>query len=470
MMMAGRVVAAEPPNVILIMTDDQGWGQTGYYKHPVLKTPNLDAMARNGLRLDRFYAGSPVCSPTRATVLTGRTNDRTGVISHGYALRLQERTLSVAMKKAGYATGHFGKWHLNGFYGPGAPILSGDRHGPGAFGFEHWVSVTNFFDLDPLMSVNGEIKQFKGNTSEIIVGEAMKFIDQCRSNGKPFFTVIWDGSPHSPWQAEDQDVQDKAFTGLDEKSRQHYGELVAFDRSVGELRKGLRDRKLADNTLIWYCSDNGGLSKVRPSANGGLRGHKGTIYEGGLRVPAIIEWPAKLKPRVSSFPASTLDIFPTLMDLLNLKSDAIHSVHDGMSLKGLLDADIEVREKAIPFRYKKGFSLIDNQYKLINHDLKKGKFELYDLNKDPAESENLVKKLPKIFNRMKSEMHKWNQSIQTSYAGQDYPEGKVDPKHPSRRNWYEHKSYEPYYEEWKDRPEFSQYYKRIKKKKNQFKK
>ena len=143
-------VEAENPNIVLVMADDMGWGQTGYYNHPVLKTPHLDAMAAGGLRFDRFYAGGPVCSPTRATVLTGRTHDRTGVQSHGFALRKQEKTLAVALRGLGYATGHFGKWHLNGLRGPGVPILKEDTHGPAGFGFDEWLSVTNFFDKDPV--------------------------------------------------------------------------------------------------------------------------------------------------------------------------------------------------------------------------------------------------------------------------------------------------------------------------------
>ena len=151
------------PNIILIMTDDQGWGQTGYNNHPVLDTPNLDAMAENGLRFDRFYAGSPVCSPTRASVLTGRSNDRTGVLSWGYALRTQEKTIASALKRVGYSTGHFGKWHLNGLSGPGVPIFKNDSHNPSKFGFDQWLSVSNFFDINPLMSENGvfvDLRQF----------------------------------------------------------------------------------------------------------------------------------------------------------------------------------------------------------------------------------------------------------------------------------------------------------------------
>ena len=178
------------PNIILIMTDDQGWGQTGYYNHPVLKTPNLDAMAKNGIRFDRFYAAAPVCSPTRASVLTGRTNDRSGVPSHGYALRTQEKTIGKALQKAGYATGHFGKWHLNGLRGPGVPIFKEDSHSPGNFGFDHWLTVTNFFDINPLMSENGSFVDLKGDSSEIIVNKALAFIKKKISENVLFFTVI----------------------------------------------------------------------------------------------------------------------------------------------------------------------------------------------------------------------------------------------------------------------------------------
>lgn len=174
---ATKPQADNRPNLILVMTDDQGWGQTGYYNHPILKTPNLDSMAANGLRFDRFYAGAPVCSLTRATVLTGRSNNRSNVLTHGYAMLVQERTIAKAMKKAGYQTAHFGKWHLNGYRGVGVPILESDTHHPGHFGFDKWFSVTNFFGMDPLMGRKGKLEQFKGDSSEIIVDEALKLIE-----------------------------------------------------------------------------------------------------------------------------------------------------------------------------------------------------------------------------------------------------------------------------------------------------
>ena len=327
-------LSAAKPNVVLVMADDQGWGQMGYMNHPALKTPHLDAMSENGLRLDRFYAGGPVCSPTRATVLTGRTHDRTGVFDHGYALRIQEKTLGQAMKRAGYATGHFGKWHLNGLRGPGAPIFKEDSHHPGAFGFDEWLSVTNFFDRNPIMSRKGKIEEYSGDSSEIIVDEALKFIKTNATANKPFFTVIWYGTPHDPWTAAKADK--KSFTKLSQKAQEHYGELVAMDRSIGTLRKGLREMGVAQNTLVWFMSDNGGLPRLDPPTTGGLRSFKGSMYEGGLRVPAIIEWPKGIsKVRITKHPAGAVDIFPTIAEVAGLEKSDLLKPQDGMSLAKL---------------------------------------------------------------------------------------------------------------------------------------
>ena len=441
----------ESPNIILIMTDDQGWGQTGYYDHPVLETPNLDAMAENGLRFERFYAAAPVCSPTRASILTGRTNDRTGVMDHGYALRKQEKTIAVALQKAGYATGHFGKWHLNGLRGPGVPILKNDSHSPGKFGFDHWLTVTNFFDIDPLMSENGSFIDLKGNSSEIIVKKALEFIKEKTSQNLPFFAVIWDGSPHDPFLASEKDRDN--FKDLDNQSQHHYGELVAFDRSLGVLRKTLKDLGLQNNTILWYCSDNGGLRNISPPSVGGLRGYKTTIWEGGLRVPAIIEWPKKIKPKVTNYPASTMDIFPTIADILNLPDTDLLKPIDGITLKPIFKNDLSNREKRIPFRYKDQGALIDNNFKLVVTSIDKEKFELYDLEKDFSESIDLSSQNPLIFNQMKTDYLKWSESIDSSQVGMDYPEGKV-LNNPERHFWMNDDRYKPYLKEWINRPEY----------------
>jgi arylsulfatase A-like enzyme len=439
------------PNIILLMTDDQGWGQTGYYNHPVLKTPNLDKMAANGIRFDRFYAGAPVCSPTRASVLTGRTNDRTGVYTHGYALRQQEKTLAEALKQQGYATAHFGKWHLDGLVGPGVPILADDPYGPGRFGFDEWISVTNFFDIDPLMSDNGTFREYQGTTSDIIVDLALQFIGKNAAEGKPFFAVIWDGSPHNPWRTTDKDKA--GFEEFDENSQNHYGELVAFDRSVGTLRGKLRDLGIAENTLIWYCSDNGGLSGITPTTVENLRGFKGSLWEGGIRVPAIIEWPAKVKPSVTDFPVSTMDIFPTIAEIAGIPDSARIFPQDGLSVHNVMLGNASEREKPIPFRFEKGGALLDNDFKLYTDDRESGHFQLFNLTGDPEETTDVSEKYPEKFNELKSQFAAFNQSVENSIRGIDYPEGELTDT-PRRRGWMTDPDYEPFLEEWLQRWEY----------------
>lgn len=451
---------AKKPNIILIMTDDQGWGQTGYYKHPVLKTPNLDAMAKNGLRLDRFYAGAPVCSPTRASVLTGRANDRTGVPSHGKAMRLPERTIASALQKAGYATGHFGKWHLNGLRGAGVPVLKDDPYGPAGFGFETWMTVTNFFDLDPLMGSHDGVHQFEGDSSQVIVGEAIKFMKSQLAKEKPFFAVIWDGSPHDPFEASEADMA--PFVDLDKRSAQHYAELVAFDRSVGLLRKTLRDLGAAEDTILWFCSDNGGLPRIKPSTTGGLRGNKGTVWEGGLRVPGIVEWPAGIKPRVTSYPASTMDIFPTIVDLLDLPEESLLKPVDGESLKTLFTKELKKRENPIPFHFLGKGALVDNQFKLASLKISKDEFALYDLGKDPGETTDVSGEHPERFKKMVGLYRTWFQSVQNSIAGKDYPDD-FDPKSvPESKFWVKDPRYQAFFESWKQYPGFQKVYKETK--------
>ena len=452
--LAALAPAADParPNIVLVMADDMGWGQTGYYNHPVLKTPHLDAMAAAGLRLDRFYAGAPNCSPTRATVLTGRSNDRTGVLNHGYALHRQEKTLPRALRDAGYVTGHFGKWHLNGYSGPGAPILENDRHSPGAFGFDEWLSVTNFFDRDPVLSRKGKFEEHTGDSSEIIVAQALQFLERHRGGGKPMFTVIWYGSPHSPMIASEADKA--AFASLDAGSANHYGELVAMDRSIGALRAGLRKLGIAENTLVWFNSDNGGLPEIKPTTVAHLRGFKNTLYEGGLRVPGIVEWPAVIKPRVTRYPAGTMDIFPTLAEIARLPATAMLKPSDGLSLKPLFASELRERPQPIAFRHQNRGALVDNRYKLVVPKVGGDAFELYDLESDPGEAKNIFAEKPELAQRLRGAFLKWNESVNASVAGRDYPEGKVDPAEPGTRPWVTAPEYAAHLSMLRERPEY----------------
>lgn len=442
------------PNIVLVMADDMGWGQTSYYDHPMLETPNLDAMAAAGLRFDRFYAGAPNCSPTRATVMTGRNNDRVGVFDHGFPLRLQERTIAQALRDAGYATAHFGKWHLNGLQGPGVPVFEFDERSPGAFGFETWLSVTNFFDRDPIMSRRGAFEQFQGDSSEIIVDEALEYLRGRAGEEAPFFVVIWYGSPHSPFVAAESDRTE--FAELADASAHHYGELVAMDRSIGTLRAGLRELGVAENTLLWFNSDNGGLPNIEPETVGGLRGFKGSVYEGGLRVPAVAEWPAGIaEPRATEHPSGTFDIFPTVAELAGLDDSVLIQPVDGVSLAPLFGGEIGRRAKPMGFSHRGKAALIDNDWKILTTDVEAGEYAVYNLKDDPAEAVDLSASAHEEAARLRALLDAFTASVAESRAGKDYPEGEVDPSHPTRRMWHDIEAYQPYIEQWRELPAYS---------------
>lgn len=433
------------------MSDDQGWGQVGYYGHPILKTPNLDEMAKNGLRLDRFYAGAPVCSPTRASVLTGRANDRTAVFSHGEPMRIQEKTIAQALKGIGYTTAHFGKWHLNGLKGPGVPILADDLRNPGYFGFDEWISVTNFFDIDPLMSHKGEIEEYTGSSSDIIVRQALEFIANNKNN--PFFVVIWYGSPHDPWSALPGDKIDLPHQ-LEEKDKNYLGEIVEMDRSIGVLRNELKNWGLAHNTILWFNSDNGGLPQGGKAGVGGLRGFKGSVYEGGIRVPGIIEWPAQITGgQISSYPASTMDIFPTINSIVGLATNPMVQPIDGVSIKSIFNRTTTIRQKPIPFKYRNKGALIDNNYKLVVEDIEKKRYALYDLNVDTNENEDILSTQAEKGREMIEYYETWLETVENSIAGNDYQGGLTVPD-PDSEFWWDTPEYKPYIEKWRDRPEY----------------
>ncbi len=439
------LAAAQRPSIVLLMTDDQGWGQTGYRDHPHLKTPNLDAMAEAGLRFENFYAGASNCSPTRATVLTGRSNDRTGVYNHGHALRLQERTVAQALASSGYATAHFGKWHLNGLRGPGVPIFADDTHHPGRFGFETWVSVSNFFDRDPLMSRQGAVEPFEGDSSEIIVEEALRYIRRVRDSGRPFFVVIWYGTPHAPMIASEADR--RPFSGLPLGHQHHLGELVAMDRSVGSLRRGLREMGIHRSTLLWFNSDNGGLPAYGRETVGGLRGNKGSMYEGGLRVPGIVEWPDGIpSPRTTRVRASTVDIFPTLAEAAGLPASAMLQPVDGISLLPLFREEWEERPSPLFFHHQSRGVAIEGDHKLL---VTRSGHELYHLSDDPAETRNLYDPSDPLSLSLLGKYRDWKKTLDASREGRDYPEGKVLPGHPEPVQWREAPAYQPWLERFR---------------------
>jgi len=329
--------AAERPHVVLVMADDQGWGDMAYNGHRVLKTPHFDEAAAAGLRFDRFYAAAPVCSPTRGSVMTGRHPNRYGVFKWGYPMRPQEITVAEALKKAGYATGHFGKWHLGS-------VRKTSPANPGQNGFDHWLSAPNFFDNDPILSREGKAVQMQGESSIVTVDAALQWIGEQAQGDDPLLAVVWFGSPHGPHRAV---AEDRALYEDQAKAFQHfYGEITGMDRAFGKLRKGLADLGIRDDTILWYCSDNGGLPRV--GSTGG-RGHKGQIYEGGLRVPSILEWPARIKqPRQTDMRCNTSDIYPTLLEIAGVEIPEQPPL-DGISLVGLIEGKMQKRPKGMGF-------------------------------------------------------------------------------------------------------------------------
>jgi len=447
-----------PANIVLCMADDQGWGDMAYNAHPVLKTPHFDAMAKEALRFDRFYAAAPVCSPTRGSVMTGRHPNRFGCFKWGRSLRPQEVTVAEALKKAGYVTGHFGKWHLGS-------VVKGSPVNPGASGFDEWLSAPNFFDNDPIMSRQGVAVQTKGESSMVTVDAAIEFIRKYADGAKPFLAVVWFGSPHGPHQAAE--VDRKLYEDQSAKLQNFYGEITGMDRAFGKLRKELRTLGIRDNTILWYCSDNGGLPGV--GATGG-RGNKGTVYEGGLRVPAILEWPARAGgSRVTNVPCNTSDIYPTLLEITGANV-AKQPPLDGVSLVGLIDGKMKRRPKPMGFwdypakgistpskrwmesllkaqqagkdvddasRLRLDAGVISRQYPEDSfpghaawldwpwklHRIEKGanvKFELYNLAKDAMEETDLTDRQQKRVASMKPQLKAWLVSVVRSLNGKDY--------------------------------------------------
>ena len=475
------------PNIILMMGDDHGWDEVGYNGHPFVKTPVLDEMAESGLRFDRFYSGHPSCSPTRGSFLTGRHPNRYGTFTPGYSIRPEEITLADIVTKAGYATAHFGKWHLG-------PVKKESPTNPGAMGFDEWFSHDNFFEMDPVMSRNGNPPQkVEGEGSEIIIEETIRFIEKSTAQDKPFMAVVWFGSPHEPYSGLPKDLnlyanlpdslneQETSLTSNDTGERvtrklgevlqERCAEITAMDRSIGMLREYLANNDLKNNTLVLYCGDNG----TPPSANRTgmtIRGQKGNLYEGGVRVPGVIEWPAGIKkPAITSAVAVTSDLLPTVADLTGqslperpLDGESLVNIFDDPSMQrngtlcfwsfGIRDSNVEalpnyiepeLQEGTTPLvkklggRFTRNFrnykfdqiseedysgqrSILKDQYKLLLEGATPSSegFELYDIEKDPAETENLADQYPDLVREMQAALLDWQQSVLSSLTGADY--------------------------------------------------
>jgi len=413
----GPAVAAESkPNIILCMTDDQGWGDTSYNGHPELKTPNLDAMAAAGIRFDRFYSAHPMCSPTRASCLSGRSPVRYLCMTWGHDLPLREVTIAEAAKTAGYATGHFGKWHVGGIpnadggTGRGLPenFCPRPRH-PGNQGFDEWWSAGNWYDSGhEFIYHNGQrVPPREGDTADVLMDVALEWIGKQAVAKKPFLVLIWFPSPHGPHKATPEYAA--PYEKYGQAKANYYGELAAVDHNMGRLRKALRNMEIAENTMLWFCSDNGGAF---PLSTGGLPGGKKWLTEGGTRVPGILEWPTRIpKPFVSTVPACTMDFYPTLLDLLDVEMPEEARPIDGISLLPLIDEKMDHRLKPIPLVSGQAVRIIDNEY-----ILQKGR--LLRFNEENKKDVDITDANSKAHKRLIEWEKAWRESVkedQTAY-------------------------------------------------------
>jgi len=329
------LVGIKRPNVVVLLADDLGYQDIGCYGGPV-KTPAIDRLAANGVRFTDFYSGCAVCSPSRATLLTGRNHIRTGVYSwisdqhQNSHLSEQEITLPEILKSHGYATAHFGKWHL------GLPTSQRNKPTPSQHGFDYWFATGNNASpshKNPVNFIrNGKpVGKIEGYACRIVVDEAISWLDEERKADTPFFLNIWFHEPHAPIAAPETIVSQ--YGKLSDPAAIYSGTIDNTDRAIARLLKKLREIDSPENTLIVYSSDNG---SYRADRVGALRGKKGSNFEGGLRVPGIFYWPGTItKGHVKHEPAGLVDLLPTVCGLLGI--DKPKGVHlDGSDISPLL--------------------------------------------------------------------------------------------------------------------------------------
>lgn len=424
---------SDKPNIILMMADDLGYGDTGFNGNKIIKTPHLDTMAKEGAQLRHFYAGGPVCSPTRGTCLTGRHYFRYGIFKANVGhLPAEEITIARLLKSKGYTTGHFGKWHLGTLSKTHSTKGEGRRPADNfappwerdydrSFVVESSVSTWNpastknpFYDDG--VTVPADDKSLLGGAARVIVDRAIPFMENAVKNETPFFSVVWFNAPHEPIEAGPDYLAMYPDHG---DAAHYYGCITELDEQVGRIRAKLTELDVADNTLIFFCSDNGPEGKKAEGRKAGvtadLRGRKRALYDGGVRVPALACWPGKIKEgSVINTPLSTLDYLPTITQLVNYTMPDARPI-DGQDIMPILLETEKSRSKSIPFRAGTKATLVQGHYKLV---LPKG--ELYDLNSDWEEASNISKEHPERVTSMTKELQAYLTSMEKSHAGSDY--------------------------------------------------
>jgi len=432
------VLAQDKPNIILIMADDLGYGDVGFNGNEIIQTPAMDGLAASGMKFTNFYASGPVCSPTRGTVLTGRHYFRYGIFSANIGhMPKQEIVLPEILKEQGYTTGHFGKWHLGTLHkekspkGPKRKPL--ENYSPPSFHSydESFVTESAVGTWNPTVGgryhnnpyyYNGveETENLEGDDSRVIMDRVVPFIENAVAKKQPFLSVIWFHTPHEPVIAGPE--YKKKYAQYSEGKQNYYGAITAMDDQIGRLQKTLKKLNIDDNTIIWFCSDNGPEGKVetdnKPGKTGGLRGRKRSLYSGGVGVPSFVVWPNKVKAGSSTnYISGTLDYFPTVMDALNIKMPDNRAI-DGTSLLPMLEGKETSRTKPMPFMHRGKAVWIQGDLKYMTHGKKVT--EIYNLRTDRFEENNLIDQYTEESKAMDKHIMDWNLSCKGSHAGKDY--------------------------------------------------
>ena len=393
------------PNLILILTDDQGYGDLGIHQNSEIKTPVLDRLASESAQFDRFYV-SPLCAPTRASLLTGRYHLRTGTVSVSNGLETmdaEEYTLGELFQDNDYRTGLFGKWH-NGQHYPHHPLAQGFDEFTG-FLAGHW---SNYFDTQ--LEKDGIRQTIPGYLPDVVTNETLAFIEE--NQERPFFAYLAFNTPHSPHQVTDEYFSPYKDAGLNDELAAVYGMVSNIDYNIGRVLEKLESLGLNENTIVIFLTDNGPNGK---RFNGSMKGAKGSVHEGGVRVPSFWRWPGKIIPRLITTPAAHIDIFPTLVDLLALKVNRERSI-DGISVAASLNGETQQISRAIFTHVAQPQSELSPLPGAIRKDsmllaLLPSGAELYDLKNDPDQNEDLALKSPEIAEKLSEEYQAWWQKV-----------------------------------------------------------
>ena len=403
---SGAAATPRKPNVLLIMTDDQGWGDIGAHGNPDLYTPVLDRLSREGATFDRFYV-SPVCAPTRASLLTGRDHLRTGVagVTRGLeSMRPEEVTIAEIFRNAGYATGCFGKWH-NGAHYPFHPNGQGFDEFIG-FCAGHW---NNYFSTG--LEYNGTPVPSKGYITDTLTDAAIQFMEKNRS--KPFLCYVPYNAPHTPWQVPDAYFDKYKKRGLDDVTACAYAMVENIDFNVGRLLDSLYENGLHDDTIVLFLTDNGPNSN---RYNGGMRGRKGSAHEGGVRVPLFVRWPRGIRPE-TKIPqiAQHIDILPTLAELCGVPVPGRLEL-DGKSLAPLLRRKANEWPDRMLYSHWGGTGNVTTgrgavrtqKYRYVSE--RKREF-LFDMEADPGQKKDLSKQSPEVFQKLRAAYRSWFKDV-----------------------------------------------------------